>query len=133
MKRLLFLVIASVLFLASCGGSSYPSAADYDLATKEGLADYVNAFYGSLDDFAADDVTINDDAGSDEAKLIVLANVTYSGDKNTSGTQTRCKGVAQDLVRDLKNADAPVSDVAIFYTTPHGDVKIAFENFEIVN
>lgn len=133
MKKLILILIAGVLLLSSCGGSSLPPVDDFDTATKDGLADYVKAVYAEAEGFSADDVTVNDDAGSDEAKFIILANVTYSGDKTATETSGYCKDYAKYINQHLKNAEAPVSDLAVFYETPHGSMKVAFEDFELAD
>lgn len=133
MKKLILIMIAGVLLLSSCGGSSLPSVDGFDVTTKDGLADYVKTVYEEAEGFTADEVTVNDDAGSDEAKCIILANVTYSGDKTETETKGSCKDYAEYINQHLKNAEAPVSDLAVFYTTPHGMMKVAFEDFALAD
>lgn len=129
MKKIILIMIAGVLLLSSCGGSSLPPVDDFDTTTKDGLADYVKAVYAEAEGFSADEVTVNEDG----EKFIILANVTYSGDKTATETSGSCKDYAKYINQHLKNAEAPVSDLAVFYETPHGSMKVAFEDFELAD
>ena len=125
MKRLIFLVIASALLLASCGGSSKPSAADYDLTTKDGVSQYAEAYFTADPNVDCENVTVN---GEDD-NMIVLVNLDYFGNKREQTARENSPAITNSFMSELEKAGAPIYEAAFFFDTDFGALKVAYEGF----